>query len=429
MILLLSCTEESIDDELTIENDTENNIDNIEDKITECTGDTSDINETYFLFDIDQPYKYNRLIEEGDDRGNKFIHHEGNYIFTGTFNETYRYEKDGNLALYSLNEELELNWMFPKTKGEFYDVIHTSDNHYVAVGRKGDKDISEIYVVKINLNGELIWEYKVDSIEEINFGAFATTIIENPIQNGYLIFGKTKFNSNLFEFGDKSFILNLNSQGEQTWVKSLNNTAEPTDVILANNGNLLVLQNDVDIRISEMSPDGEIINSNSFGSSDTDKGNHVLELKNGNYLITGTTWGDDLDVSDNTGNSDAWLLTIDSNLNLIQEQTLGGWGYQSGVKTVERSDGTYFMYGNTSNSDFIVDPGWNQEWYLELSSDFCILNWYKGGLYSDKRARDMIYFENENRIARFYETNSAIYSNNPQEFYDQRIVWIHFKED
>ncbi|ASV30813.1 hypothetical protein [Maribacter cobaltidurans] len=426
LMILFSCDKEVLQDSGNDEN-TNTPSDSSDTVQNNCTGETTNIGETYFLFDPDQTSKANRVVEEGDDRSNAFIQHDGGFVCTGTFNETSRFAGDGNLALYALDENLDLKWMFKKEKGEFYDVIATSDNHYVAVGRLEDKDVSTIYVVKTTEEGELTWQFEVNTGVDNDLGGYASTIIENPVEDGYLVFGKAVSGSDLFGFGNDSFILCLNSQGEQKWVKSIGNSAVPIDVIQTNEGNFILIQYDVDIIVSEITSAGQVIASKKFGSSKNDRANHILSLQDGNFLITGTTWGDDQDVSDNTGNSDAWLLVIDKHLNLVKEQTLGGYGYQSGVETFQRKNGTLFMYGNTSNSDFFIDSSWNDEWFVSLDSELCILNWYTSGLYSDRKASDLLYFEDENKVARFHDTNSEIYNNRPQMFYDHYIIWRYLK--
>lgn len=388
-----------------------------------CTGQQTGENETIIRF---EPGSGNSefILEDNDDFSRKFIYNNGSFICTGTFNET-SFLGNGNTALYSVNEEFELNWMFPKKTGKFYDVIHTSDNHYVAAGRLGDNDFSKIYVVKVNLNGELVWEYFVDAEGDQNLGASATTVVESS-EGTYVIAGNVSVNSDIFGFGNKSFILSLNQEGVIQWSKPLGNGAEPADLIINSNDNFVAVLSSGEIFVNEVDFSGNLIKSNSFGSSDFDGVRDIIQLSDGNYVITGFTTGNDGDVNNNKGNADAWLLKLDSSFNLIKEQTLGGFGYQYGVATVERADKSLLMFGETSNSNIFVDSSWNNLWFVELTPDFCIIEWTSRGLVQDYNATDFIWLEDTQEVVVFASSDWNWRSNTRKD-YDHYIARHKFK--
>ncbi|MEO9892737.1 hypothetical protein [Aurantibacter sp.] len=413
LILCISCTSESIDTEKTDENLNENP----ETADTDCTGETEiSGNYNHKLFDAD--FLNSNIILEGndDDFSRKFIYNNGVFICTGTFDET-NFDENGNAALYAVDETFEPIWTFPEQPGEFYDVIHTSDDNYVAVGRKGNGDVSKIYVVKVNLDGELIWEYIVEVEDEINLGAYATAIVENS--NGeYIITGKTTYDSNIFSFGYKSFVLSLNTNGEHQWVKPLSNNAEPSYILINNNGNYLVtFRLSSDLVVDELSTNGELLKYNTFGSSDADGANHIHQQSDNSYLITGYTRGNDGDVSTSFGNTDIWVLKLDTDLNLIQERTYGGFGYQTGIYLTEIEDGSLILCGQGSGN-FIVEASNTAPIFLRINKDLCLIDWDESlqqdeynltdALWLDDR-KEIVTFSNANDRGNIYDTTDDFY--------------------
>ncbi|WP_303316848.1 hypothetical protein Q4Q34_08570 [Flavivirga abyssicola] len=390
--------------------DDTNEDDSIEEEIIEetCTGEmvshptNTGYNRNHKLFDADWLGSY--LFEEGNgnDFAQKFIHNNGVFVCTGTFDET-GFSEDGNLALYALNQNFESLWTFPKQPGKFYDVIHASDNNYVAVGRIGNGDVSKIHAVKVNLSGELIWEYTVDTTDEMNLGAYATTIVESS-SGGYIVVGDAPYNSNLFGFGDKSFILSLSDTGEQQWAKPLSNAHEPLDMIMGNNGNFIVAFNSHDFTINEVGTDGEVLKEVSFGSSEWDRPNHILQLSDGNYIITGATKGSDGDVSENKnyGLAQIWAVKIDASLNLINEQPIGFFGSQIGINMAEMNDGNLLL---SAHSTIQYAQGEKTPIFIRLTKDLCIIDWDDSLGQDEYLLTDVIWLEDSKEAVTFSHAN------------------------
>jgi len=60
-----------------------------------------------------------------------------------------------------------------------------------------------------------------------------------------------------------------------------------------------------------------------YGGSEYDDAGSIVQTENG-YLVLGTTGSDDGDISFNHGDSDIWLIKIDSLGNLLWERVYGG---------------------------------------------------------------------------------------------------------
>lgn len=388
-----------------------------------CTGEmvghptSLGYNRNFELYD----FLGSKHIEEGngDDFSRKFIYNNGVFICTGTFNATNSSD-NGNLALYAVDKDFEPIWTFPEQPGEFYDVIHTLDNNYVAVGRIGNGDVSKIHAVKVSLNGDLIWEYTVETTNEQNLGAYATSIVESP-SGGYIIAGDASYNSNLFDFGDKSFILSLSETGEQQWVKPLSNTHEPLDMIVNDNGNFILAFDSYDFTVAEVGRDGEVLKEVSFGSSEWDRPNHILQLSDGNYIITGVTKGKDGDVSENEnyGLSKIWVLKLSSDLNLIHQQPIGYFGDQNGKYMAEMNDGNLLLLGD---STIQYAQGAREPIFIRLTKDLCIIDWDDFLGHDEYSLTDAIWLEDSKEVATFsFENDRGNIYDTTDDFYHNLI--------
>jgi hypothetical protein len=78
-----------------------------------------------------------------------------------------------------------------------------------------------------------------------------------------------------------------------------------------------------------------------YGGSQNDKGNAVLNTSDGGYAIVGYT------ESFGIGEKDVFLIKTDSNGNKLWERTFGGERDDEGNSILQLSDGGYIIAGNT----------------------------------------------------------------------------------
>lgn len=107
----------------------------------------------------------------------------------------------------------------------------------------------------------------------------------------------------------------------------------------SSDGDLTNSYGNADIWITRLDQNGVIIWSKSFGGSDMDTGNDIIQLSDQNLLVIGTTKSSDGNISYKNGYWDAWLLKIDLNGNLIWESTFGGLGCEvEGTSIIETTN-------------------------------------------------------------------------------------------
>lgn len=142
-----------------------------------------------------------------------------------------------------------------------------------------------------------------------------------------------------------------------------------------------------DIWVIKCDTDGNIIWQNVFGSDGGENGRDIIQLQDGNILVSGTTSGSSNgDVSGvNNGNTDVWLIKLDSAGTLLWESNYGGTDYDSFAKCTQLNNGNIAVasssYSNTSgdktedshgDSDmwiFVIDLAGNVLWDLSLGGN------------------------------------------------------------
>ena len=94
-----------------------------------------------------------------------------------------------------------------------------------------------------------------------------------------------------------------------------------------------------------MSESGTIVWSRTYGGSDEDQGQDILQTDDGGFLIVGYTRSSDGNVSINAGFYDQWVLKVDANGILQWEKSFGFAGTDQAFSVVGTEEGGFFVAG------------------------------------------------------------------------------------
>lgn len=138
----------------------------------------------------------------------------------------------------------------------------------------------------------------------------------------------------------------------------------------SNNVNVSENKGLYDIWVVKLSKNGNIEWQKSYGGSDDDRATSIAEGEDG-YMVVGYTLSDDGDVGKNLGNRDAWIFKIDKSGNLQWSNVFGGSKIDSANDCIVNANGEYVAIVEAFSTDGdIVNPiGKFDTWLLKYDKD------------------------------------------------------------
>jgi len=149
--------------------------------------------------------------------------------------------------------------------------------------------------------------------------------------------------------------------GELDWVKSYGGSGEETaqKVIATQDGGFAVLgyANSTDGNLEgkqtavndywllKLDGEGNLQWSKTYGGSKDDKGQSLIQTKDGGFVLTGYAMSSDGDGTKNNGFHDNWVLRLDSQGNIEWEKSFGFSGHDHSYDILETQDGGLFFSG------------------------------------------------------------------------------------
>ena len=275
--------------------------------------------------------------------------------------------------------------------------------------------------MKISNSGNLIWEKSFGYSGSDN----GFSIIQTH-DNGYLISGvidvtssdgqgNNRLSLNRHAGGDY-WVIKINSVGILQWSRYFGGTFTDTSYALSETqtGNFIIVgssdSDDIDINnnkgtydfwVLKISSSGDLIWEKSFGGSEIDEARDITITENGDFLIVGDSRSVDTDVLYNNGAADIWIIKINSDGELIWERTYGGTSFD-GVQSIKKTmNNDYIVAGNSRSSDVNLENnnGQNDAWFFKIDSQG-VLRWQNSVGGSDiDLLMDIVELENGTIIA------------------------------
>ncbi|MBT7850700.1 MAG: hypothetical protein HN714_04170 [Formosa sp.] len=310
-------------------------------------------------------------------------------------NESYDYW----LLKYTSTNQLEWQKTFGGSADDRgADLIQTSDGGYAVIGKSKSNDLNvsenagydDFWISKLDTSGSISWEY--------SFGFAGSDTPYSIIQtndNGYLLSGVLDVSASNGQ-GDRNSIANrhaggdywvikLNASGVKQWSKYYGGSFTDTayDAIQTNDNGYIIIgssdSNDVDISnnhgtydfwVIKISETGALVWEKSYGGSEIDEAHAIGQTIDGNYLIVGDTRSSDLDISQNEGAADLWVIKITPEGALLWEKTLGGSSFDVGRSISKTQDHGFLISGSSRSTDgnLETNKGQNDAWIVKINS-------------------------------------------------------------
>ncbi len=115
-----------------------------------------------------------------------------------------------------------------------------------------------------------------------------------------------------------------------------------------------------------------------LGGTLYDEPSCIEQTADGGYIAAGTTVSDDGDVETNYGSFDFWVIRLDSLGQVVWKKNYGGSGWEEALAVRQTPDGGFILAGHTESNDLDVsgNHGNKDAWVLKLDGDG-IAEWQK----------------------------------------------------
>ena len=282
------------------------------------------------------------------------------------------------------------------------DLLQTSDGGYAIFGfsESADGDVSEnggsldYWVAKTDASGAILWQKSlgfkgrdegIALIQTKDSGFLLVGVIDVTASEGQ---GNTTARRHA---GGDYWAIKLSSEGTLQWSRYFGGTFTDTayDVVEIKEGGYLIVgssdSSDVDITnnkgtydfwVVRISETGELVWEKNYGGNEIDEAYGIAPADDGNYVLVGDTRSSDKDIASNHGGADIWVVKINVEGAIIWEKTFGGTGFDAGRAIAKSQTGGYILAGSSrsADGDVVENKGQNDAWILKID-DSGLLEW------------------------------------------------------
>ena len=171
--------------------------------------------------------------------------------------------------------------------------------------------------------------------------------------------------------------------------KSINTTDDGGFIVAgytrSSDGNISTNYGGTDYWVLKLSVSGNLQWEKSYGGTGEDYGEMVKQTQSGNYIISGYSGSNDIQVSNNHGSVDSWVMETNTSGSIIWAKCYGGSNWDSSSDFVFTNDNSIVFCGRTDSNDGDVSEnnGNSDYWIVKLEPN--ILN------ISEFNSRSIIY--------------------------------------
>ena len=288
----------------------------------------------------------------------------------------------------------ELDWQksFGSSSADYANSIQqTTDGGYIIAGSSASNDgdvsgnhgSSDYWIVKLTSTGQLDWQKSLGGSS--NDWAYS---IQQTSEGGYIIAGTSISDDGDITLNNGWFdcwIVKLTSSGQLDWQKSFGGTGgdyaysvqQTTDegYIIAgssysNDGDVSGNHGDLDYWVVKLTSSGDLDWQKSLGGSSFDEALSMQQTTDEGYIIAGTSVSDDGDVTGNHGNRDYWIVKLTSSGDIDWQKSLGGSYIEDAYSIQQTTNGGYIIAGSSASDDGDVseNKGNRDYWIVKLTS-------------------------------------------------------------
>lgn len=280
-----------------------------------------------------------------------------------------------------------------------YSIIPTTDGGYITAGRSnsigndvtGNHGGNDCWIVKTNSMGSIDWQRTYGGSGDD--GAYS---IRQTSDGGYILAAYSTSNDgdvDINKGGEDFWIVKLDIDGNIQWQKSYGGSLDdtPFSILQTTDGGYVIsgssYSSDSDLTVNNGALDEWIVKidslgtlqwQRSFGGSDYDYAAVILQTDDGGYIVAGGAGTNGGDVTGCHGGGDVWIIKMDAMALVQWKKCYGGSGYDDCYSFIKTNDGGYIICGvcSANNGDVSGNHGGNDEWLVKIDSTG-IIQWQK----------------------------------------------------
>ncbi len=227
-------------------------------------------------------------------------------------------------------------------------VCQTSDGGYVVAGRTSSFSAigSDFYILKLDMTGTKSWE-KVYGGEDNFDDAWS---IQQTTDGGYIVAGYTEID---FPDNNDAYVMKLDSNGDPIWEKTFGGSEHDGAKAVqqtADGGYIVAGYTEssgaggMDVYVLKLDSSGGITWEETFGGAGNDVANSVQQTQDGGYVVAGST------ESSGAGGMDVWALRLNNSGVLIGDETYGGTEDDEAHEIKQTTDNGFIIAGSRGSA-------------------------------------------------------------------------------
>jgi len=250
-----------------------------------------------------------------------------------------------------------------------YAIQQTSDDGFIIAGETYSFGVvnADVWVLKIDANGNIQWQKTFGGI-----GFDVARSVQQTLDGGFIVAGETSsFGSNT-----EVWVLKLNANGAIQWQYRYGGSGDDVahSIARASDGGYIVAgettsfeADGVDVWVLKLDANGGIVWQKTYGGSNDDIAYSVKQTSDNKYIIAGET--NSFGVVDR----DYWVLKLDSDGSILWQKIYGGNNYEVARSIEEAADGGIIVAGESAS----FGSGLADFWVLKLDSNNGNVLWEK----------------------------------------------------
>ncbi|MBN2519363.1 MAG: T9SS type A sorting domain-containing protein [Bacteroidales bacterium] len=292
------------------------------------------------------------------------------------------------------NNNIEWQKCIGGSGNEFWitSVNQTIDEGFIITGTTEslDGDVNnnhggtDAWIVKFDANGDTIWTKSIGGSGYEQVGS-----IQQTTDSGYILAVRTTsidgdVSGN--HGGDDAWIVKFDANGDTLWTKSfggsgyefassISQTLDEGYIMAMTtssmDGDVINNHGDKDAWIVKLDANGDILWTKCLGGTGSEDVHSIKQTTDGDYILATGSTSNNGDVIGNHGGSDAWIVKLNANGDILWTKCLGGTGDETAVSIQQTKDNNYIVGCDISDANRD-----NNAWIVKLNSNGDIL-WTK----------------------------------------------------